>query len=178
MNKTAPPRTPIPVEPAQPARLRGLPRNQVPGEPAQPNPSRALPRNRIPAQHSLSVALAAGPAAAGEARRCVRKAIETWGAPADPYVAALLTSELVTNAIRHSGGPIRLFVTCSCGHLRVYVHDTSPEWPAPAENSVEAEDGRGLMLVASLATNWGCYSTSVGKAVYFTLALASDPGDS
>jgi anti-sigma regulatory factor (Ser/Thr protein kinase) len=126
-------------------------------------------------QPSLSVALTAGPAAAAEARRHVQAAIETWGVSADPYVAALLTSELVTNAVRHAGGPAKLFVTCSCGQLSVYVHDRSPELVAPLDTSVDAEDGRGLMLVASLATRWGCYRTSAGKAVYFTLPLEPDP---
>jgi anti-sigma regulatory factor (Ser/Thr protein kinase) len=126
-------------------------------------------------ERSLSLSLTAGPAAAAESRRRVREAIETWGVPADSDTAVLLTSELVTNAVRYAGGPVRLFVTCSCGHLRVYVHDGSREWPAPLEKSVDAEDGRGLMLVASLATDWGCYFTATGKAVYFTLALATEP---
>jgi anti-sigma regulatory factor (Ser/Thr protein kinase) len=121
-------------------------------------------------QRSFSVALASGPAAAAEARRHVREAIETWGLSADPYVAALLTSELVTNAIRHASAPVKLFVTCSCGQLRVYVHDGSRQWAVPMTAPAEAEDGRGLMLVASMATHWGCYRTSAGKAVYFTLA--------
>jgi anti-sigma regulatory factor (Ser/Thr protein kinase) len=126
-------------------------------------------------RRSLSVPLAAGPVAAAEARGHVRGAIETWGVSADPYLAALLTSELVTNAIRYAGEPVRLFVTCSCGQLRVYVHDTSRDWPTPLRAPADAEDGRGLTLVACLATHWGCYRTSAGKAVYFTLALDPDP---
>jgi anti-sigma regulatory factor (Ser/Thr protein kinase) len=129
---------------------------------------------RSPVQRSLSVCLTPGPAAAAEARRHVREAVEAWGVPVDPYVAALLTSELVTNAIRYAGGAVKLFVTCSCGHLRVYVHDTSPEWPSLLGTPGDAEDGRGLMLVASLSTDWGCYRTSAGKAVHFTLAADAD----
>jgi anti-sigma regulatory factor (Ser/Thr protein kinase) len=129
---------------------------------------------RPPAQRSLSVYLTAGPAAAAEARRCVREAIEAWGVSVDPYVAALLTSELVTNAVRYAGGAVKLFVTCACDHLRVYVHDASPEWPALLDTPVEAEDGRGLKLVASLSTDWGCYRTSAGKAVHFALAIGRD----
>jgi anti-sigma regulatory factor (Ser/Thr protein kinase) len=129
----------------------------------------------LPAIHrSLSVTLTAGPVAAAEARQHVQAAIEAWGLAADPYVAALLTSELVTNAIRHAGGAVRLFVTCSCGQLRVYVHDGSREWATPLAAPADAEDGRGLMLVASMATHWGCYRTSAGKAVYFTLASGTD----
>jgi anti-sigma regulatory factor (Ser/Thr protein kinase) len=121
-------------------------------------------------QSSLSIALPPGPTAAAEARRVVREAVAAWGVSADPYVAALLTSELVTNAIRHAAEPIRLFVTSSCGHLRVYVHDASSVWAVPAATPVEAESGRGLLLVARLSTTWGCYRTVSGKAVYFTLA--------
>jgi len=123
----------------------------------------------------LRLSLATGPAAAAEARSHVRAAIDAWGVPVDPYVAALLTSELVANAIRYeSGETVKLFVTCSCGHLRVYVHDTSRSWPVQIEAPVDAEAGRGLMLVASLSTDWGYYRTPAGKAVYFTLALETD----
>lgn len=126
----------------------------------------------------LRLSLATGPAAAAEARSHVRAAIDAWGVPVDPYVAALLTSELVSNAIRHEAGEtVKLFVTCSCGHLRVYVHDTSRSWPVPLDAPVDAEAGRGLMLVASLSTDWGYYRTPVGKAVYFTLALETDAED-
>ena len=38
--------------------------------------------------------------------------------------------------------------------------------PAP----VDAETGRGLMLVDSLSDEWGSFRTPAGKAVYFTLA--------
>jgi anti-sigma regulatory factor (Ser/Thr protein kinase) len=118
------------------------------------------------------LALAAGPAAVAEARGHVRAAIDSWDLPVDPSVAELLTSELVTNAVRHEPGErIKLFITCSCGHLRVYVHDTSRSFPIPVDAPADAEAGRGLMLVASLSTDWGCYRTPTGKAVYFTLAL-------
>ena len=120
----------------------------------------------------LRLSLAAGPAAAAEARGHVRAAIDDWDVPVDPSVAELLTSELVTNAIRHEPGEtIKLFITCSCGHFRVYVHDTSRAFPMPVDAPADAEAGRGLMLVASLSTDWGCYRTPTGKAVYFTLAL-------
>ena len=127
-------------------------------------------------QRPLRLSLSAQPAAAAEARSYVRAAIYAWGVPVDPYVAALLTSELVTNAIRHeTGEKVKLFVTCSCGHLRVYVHDSSRTWPVPLNAAVDAEAGRGLTLVASLSTDWGVYRTPGGKAVYFTLALQDDP---
>jgi hypothetical protein len=45
----------------------------------------------------------------------------------------------------------------------------------PLDAPVDAEAGRGLMLVASLSSDWGYYRTPAGKAVYFTLALETDP---
>jgi anti-sigma regulatory factor (Ser/Thr protein kinase) len=121
------------------------------------------------------VPLTAGPAAAAEARRQVRAAIYAWDIPVDQDVAVLLTSELVTNAIGHEvTGVIVLVVTCFRGQLRVDVHDTSRTLPALIAAPVDAETGRGLMLVTTLAAEWGFYRTPVGKAVYFTLAFGPD----
>ena len=114
--------------------------------------------------------LAAGPAAPAEARRQVRAVIRAWDVRVDPDVAALLTSELVTNAIRHEPGPtVTVSFACSPGELRVDVHDTSRRLPVIVDVSAEAEAGRGLMLVATLAADWGVCRNPVGKSVYFTL---------
>jgi anti-sigma regulatory factor (Ser/Thr protein kinase) len=121
------------------------------------------------------VRLAAGPAAAGEARSQVRAAIRDWGLPVDPDVAVLLASELVTNAIMHeTGETITLGIRCFRGRLRVDVYDTSRSFPVVTDAAGDAETGRGLMLVATLASEWGFYQTPAGKAVYFTLALGGD----
>src|SRR6516225_6284778 len=121
------------------------------------------------------VRLTAGPAAAAEARRQVQAAIRTWDIPVDLHVAVLLTSELVTNAIRHEvTGIVMLAITCSCGQLRVDVHDTSRVLPMRVDAPVDAEAGRGLMLVTTLSAEWGFYRTPAGKAVYFTLAFQPD----
>jgi anti-sigma regulatory factor (Ser/Thr protein kinase) len=118
------------------------------------------------------VRLAAGPSAAAEARRQVRAAISAWDIPVDPDVAILLTSELVTNAIRHEvPGIVKLAITCSAGQLRVDVHDSSRSLPLLIDAPVDAEAGRGLMLVITLSAEWGFYRTPAGKAVYFTLAF-------
>jgi anti-sigma regulatory factor (Ser/Thr protein kinase) len=132
---------------------------------------------RPAALHRRRVPLTAGPAAAGEARGEVRAAISLWDVPVDPDVAVLLTSELVTNAITHvPGETVMLAITCSGGRLRVDVHDTSCDLPAAADTPGDAETGRGLMLVATLSADWGCYLTPAGKAVYFTLVFGPDPG--
>jgi anti-sigma regulatory factor (Ser/Thr protein kinase) len=124
-------------------------------------------------QRRRRVLLTAGPAAAAEARNQVRAAIHAWDAPVDLSAAALVTSELVTNAVKHAGDSAMLAITCSCDELRVEVHDTSCSMPELMDAPADAEAGRGLMLVASLSTDWGFYPTSIGKAVYFTLAFQS-----
>jgi anti-sigma regulatory factor (Ser/Thr protein kinase) len=128
--------------------------------------------------HECRVQLTTGPAAAAEARRQVRAAICAWDVAVDPGVAVLLTSELVTNAVRHDqGGTVMLAITCSWGQLRVDVHDTSCSLPVPVDASADAETGRGLMLVATLSAEWGFYRTPGGKVVFFTLAFESDRAD-
>ena len=132
-------------------------------------------------QHLRRISLAVGQAAAAEARTEVRAAIFAWDLPVDESVAVLLTSELVTNAIRHEAGQaIILDLGCACGQLRVDVHDTSRLLPALVDAPADAEAGRGLLLVARLSDDWGCYRTRAGKAVFFTLGFQDDldEGDS
>lgn len=121
-------------------------------------------------QQLRHVSLTAGLAAPAQARTEVRAAICAWSLPVDESVATLLISELVTNAVRHEAGPtIVLDLSRACQRLRVDVHDTCHDLPAPMEVPSDREAGRGLMLVASLADEWGFYRTPAGKAVYFTL---------
>jgi hypothetical protein len=147
----------------------------------QPNRLTTL-QNQTPLQKPLRptvlqkrrVTLPAGPTAPGRARGQVRATIEAWEIPVDPSIAVLLTSELVTNAVRHEkGDTITLVLTCAYGQLHVDVHDTSYVLPEPVNGPPDAETGRGLMLVASLSSSWGYYGTPTGKAVYFTLAFSS-----
>jgi two-component sensor histidine kinase len=107
--------------------------------------------------------------------------IRAWRVPVDPDVAVLLVSELVTNAVTHgapgagdAGGFVTLAIACSATGLRVDVHDGSRDLPLLEDPLAEAETGRGLLLVTSLAAEWGFYHTAKGKAVYFTLEFLPD----
>jgi anti-sigma regulatory factor (Ser/Thr protein kinase) len=127
---------------------------------------------RTTMQRPRRVSLRAGPTAPAEARNYVRATINAWDVPIDPYVAALLTSELVTNAVAQEAADnekILLVISWADDQMRVEVHDTSRSEPVPVDAPADAETGRGLMLVASLSTDWGFYRTTAGKAVYFTL---------
>lgn len=73
--------------------------------------------------------------------------------------------ELVTNAYRHTKGPASLRLTAlGGGRLRVGVWDSSPHIPAPFDQPpgsrvapvpVDADGGRGLLLVQEYADSWG-----------------------
>jgi anti-sigma regulatory factor (Ser/Thr protein kinase) len=148
---------------------------------APPRPAERYERHERQERHGCRVRLATGPAAPAEARRRVRDAIRSWQVPVDLDAALLLTSELVTNAVRHEAGQgaqaVVLAIASSRGWLRVDVHDTSCSLPAVAEVPADAETGRGLLLVETLSDEWGFYRTLAGKAVYFTLASEADKAD-
>lgn len=93
------------------------------------------------------------------------------GAPVDREVALLLTSELVTNAIRHAGTNFEVEVCPTAdGRVRVSVADASPVVPRPVDAPPEAQSGRGLFFVEHYATAWGVERVAGGKRVWFVLA--------
>ncbi len=132
---------------------------------------------RTMVQIPCRLGLTAGPAAATHARRHVHALISAWDVPVDSYTAALLTSELVTNAIKHATEPadaVHLVISWDGARFRVEVHDRSRRAPVLLDVPPDAEAGRGLMLLAQLSSDWGYRWTVSGKAVYFTLAPAEE----
>ncbi|MDD1063006.1 ATP-binding protein [Streptomyces cocklensis] len=120
-----------------------------------------------------------GAQAPGRARRLLRDQMAGWGVDKDAAdVAELLVSELVTNSVRHACRPTGRLIAVGAELdpdrlLRVEVADASDVPPVlRARSGPEAEGGRGLVLVAALAADWGTYPRQhVGKVVWFTLAL-------
>ncbi|ESQ04917.1 regulatory protein [Streptomyces sp. PVA_94-07] len=131
------------------------------------------------------------PGTAGEARALVQQALrDSFGPDAtgdtgdglgDTVVVAdalLVTSELVTNAIRHGGGLTGFDVQLEDSHLTLHVSDASPELPAatrsdgPFDPDCPLVGGYGWPLVRRL-----CREVSVrplpggGKCVTVTLSL-------
>lgn len=86
--------------------------------------------------------------------------------------AVLLTSELVSNAIKHGRGQVRLELEWDVDEVTVQVHDTGTNAiTLGAEWDLAADRGRGLQLVAALATAWGVEhrADGAGKLVWFRL---------
>ena len=116
----------------------------------------------------------ADPSSAAVARRFVRDALDGWGAAEFEDAALLLTSELVTNALLHARSAPDLTVRLLDGRLRVSVADDVPAPPTLKRYGTDAATGRGLLLIESMASDWGSEAASDGKVVWFELVSADN----
>lgn len=114
------------------------------------------------------------PTACSSARSVIRDVLRQWDLDDLVPTAELLASELVSNALRHSSGPLRLTLERVSG-LRCLVSDGTVDLPRPADAGPDDESGRGLLLVDMLAARWGCEVGPEGKNVWFE--LSGDAGD-
>lgn len=111
--------------------------------------------------------------AASLARRHVRALLVQWGLAGllDPVL--LLTSEVVTNALLHSGTTLAVTVERDGAGVRVAVEDGSDVPPVQRRHSPTASTGRGVQLLGSIADDWGWQPTSTGKTVWFVVREAA-----
>jgi len=107
-------------------------------------------------------------ASAGAARRWLNAALADC-AEDEVEDAALLLTELVTNAVLHAQTQVDVSVGVANGRIRVEVSDASPVLPAAKGYGTDAATGRGLRLVDSLAERWGIAPVPGGKVVWFEL---------
>ncbi len=89
-------------------------------------------------------------------------------------VVELLTSELVTNAVKYGRGDEVLVRLARAGDgIRVEVHDENPVRPQVLDPAREQAGGRGMRLVSMLAQTWGVEQhPHDGKSVWFAVPLA------
>jgi len=88
----------------------------------------------------------------------------------------LAVSELVTNAVLHARGPIRLRTRAAKPEVRVEVSDGDSRAPHMGHPTPDGVGDRGLPLVAAVASEWGWDSDpdEAGKRVWFTLPIEPD----
>ncbi|MGI5376215.1 ATP-binding protein [Streptomyces sp. CA-251387] len=121
------------------------------------------------------------PAEVGRARRWARSRLAGSGIGADEPLAEtliLLVSELVTNAVVHTGCPavLRLSLPGAAQEsttVRLEVADRSDRAPVPRCADDDATGGRGLALVDGLADRWGWSSEGAGKRIWCELDRAA-----
>ncbi|MGW1720834.1 ATP-binding protein [Streptomyces sp. NPDC002156] len=109
------------------------------------------------------------------ARDFTRETLTDWGTPERTDDVLLCVSELTTNALLHGVPPGRGFLLqlalATDGVLRVEVHDSGSGEIHTPDLGPEAEEGRGLLIVAGLADRWGVGERCPGKSVWCEFGL-------
>ena len=120
--------------------------------------------------------LSPGVAAGHEARDFVRDVLHD--AQLDHYHDAveLLSTELVNNAVVHAAGAPTLRITPCQEVVRVEVDDRSVDAPILEIPDILSDCGRGLVLVAAIADDWGFEMRRNGKTVWFEIRGQSPTG--
>jgi hypothetical protein len=132
-----------------------------------------------PAERRFRFELAAHPASPAQARRLTRARLNGWSVCEDICdSAALVVTELVTNAIVHTASS---HIVCELHDgaelVRIAVRD---EGCAPGEvhpsvaQRGEEEHGRGLLLVDALCHAWGAHEHGPGLLVWAELPRQAD----
>jgi PAS domain S-box-containing protein len=121
-------------------------------------------------EESLSHRIDSNQSAVSDARHLVTSYLQARGMPAALVAdAALVTSELVTNAVVHGRPPIELRLRLEGAEVLVEVRDRAMYQPRKLRPDETDEHGRGLQIVAALSTRWGTRPTEHGKAVWCVL---------
>jgi len=174
----------------QPARSEGLEQREVllRGRDASPGSRRSAPTC-----HARSVDDAAGaaegrptegeaaeavmpnrPDSTPAARAFLTRLLNGWGVEQDVIDdAGLLTTELMSNAVRHGSGLITLRIEVDAGAIQVRVHDDGADTVQVKEVGEASVGGRGLFIVECVADQWGSDPDDPGKSVWFRLRSSS-----
>ena len=125
----------------------------------------------VPPSSTALWELPAEDSAVATARELAIERLTSWRAPEElSFVAELVVSELVTNAVRYGGGSaVRLRLIRDGDKLVCEVSDPSSTAPHLKRAKSEDEGGRGLFIVAQLGTRWGVRFSTEGKTIWTEL---------
>ena len=147
------------------------------GQVPQRSPGPEYPPDMVSGTDALRQALLTiGPEAAKAARDFTTSTLREWQLDELVQEAALIASELVTNAIRHGlGGTddgVELAWRRQAARVICMVTDRSPLPPVLGSADQDAESGRGLQVVQAVAATWGWMMLSAtSKAVWAALTI-------
>lgn len=128
-----------------------------------------------------SLTLPSDPASVSAARRFAAEALSSWGldeAAGTADAVCLMVSELATNAVQHTFGKSPAFTVDlrleRHERLRIGVTDSHPRWPRRLPAAVQQDNGRGLVIIRTLAAEaggrWSVTPTAEGgKTVWVDL---------
>ncbi|MGI5374601.1 ATP-binding protein [Streptomyces sp. CA-251387] len=131
------------------------------------------PQRGAAAERRFRFELAAHPGSPAQARRLTRARLGGWSVCEDTCdTAALVVSELVTNAIVHTASE---HIVCELHDgaelVRIAVRDEgcAPGEPHPLAARPEEEHGRGLLLIDALCHAWGVHEQGSGLVIWVDL---------
>lgn len=111
------------------------------------------------------------------ARDFVAETLSRWRLDHWVEQATLITSELVTNAVRHAGTELTVRVRRARSAITIEVADgAADKEPRTGPADGRAGGGVGLMIVGRLAQAWGVERRRDGKAVWARLAVGPSAG--
>jgi anti-sigma regulatory factor (Ser/Thr protein kinase) len=114
-------------------------------------------RIRLPLEHGTPASVA---------RRVAERALRGWGLTERADDVLLITTELVQNVTKHTDDGGELVLSLHGDAILIEVADTSPQPPRLQPPADRRLGGRGLMLVAAVASDWGCRGDGDGKVVW------------
>ncbi|MFS4095573.1 SpoIIE family protein phosphatase [Streptomyces sp. AF1A] len=122
---------------------------------------------------NAALELLGGVEAAPRARAFASGVLTSWRFPAELHdLGVLAASELVANSLQHGTPPMRLRLRRTDRRLIVEVTDGDDHLPRRRRAEPGDETGRGIAIVATIASNWGCRRTpGGGKAVWCEFVL-------
>ncbi|MFC1232107.1 SpoIIE family protein phosphatase [Streptomyces sp. Sce081] len=135
------------------------------------HPARTGPESEL--FHNAALELLGGVEAAPRARAFASGVLTSWRFPTDLHdLGVLAASELVANSLQHGTPPMHLRLRRTDRRLIVEVTDGDDHLPRRRRAEPADESGRGIAIVATIASNWGSRRTpGGGKAVWCEFAL-------
>ncbi|GLZ39802.1 SpoIIE family protein phosphatase [Actinokineospora sp. NBRC 105648] len=123
-----------------------------------------------------TLALSTDGTAAATARALVEHHLHEWGLSALADRAMTITSELVTNAIKHTGRPALFRLHADGTRLSIDVSDHGSTRPRTIPAALDDEQHRGLHIVECFASRWGTRPTTDGKVVWAEITIPHSTG--
>ncbi|MER5386398.1 SpoIIE family protein phosphatase [Streptomyces sp. NPDC002688] len=114
------------------------------------------------------------PAAVSEARARVERQLASWGLEQHSFTTTLVVSELVTNAVRYSDGPIEVRLILEDTAIVCEVTDDSSTAPHLRHAEEVDEGGRGLYLTWQVSRRWGTRPEARGKTIWAEISLSGE----
>ena len=162
----------VPAEKALARRLRRVDAGRFLPVFTQVGQARAALTGWQPLTRRVELRLPADPRSPARARQMIRGVCAAWQLHELDFAAQLVMSELVSNAVEHTGTAPRVLVTRRGPSLHLAVADGSPHMPRlnpppPGRSRPDlGEGGRGLQIVHRMARAWGAMPIEGGKVVW------------